>query len=742
MKHFLFIAFIVLLPLFSIQCQNTECQFINNEEKIYTHYNQKNSSCASSTVLGSGRACKIKDFEATYNYNSLSNKYVPIVFHVFYNNTNPTHVADFNDIEERIYTELNNVNLEFAGLKHLNNPINSANPPSSFQNSMYHTAIENSPDTKIRFVLPNKDENGECSTGINIYSLNNEEYDSLYHWYSNAHNNDIQIISEYHYSALGIAGGSFVGGLLFSRYIWYRSQYINVIILPKDEINAGGAISTSTSSRVIMMSNQRIGIEAEYGYTSTLTHELGHYLDLKHSFVNILSPSYQFCENYLPNLTGLEVCIDANNCASEYAPDNALVFGNYVRDLPSNVDAGLCVDDILPLLYDDNALLYGIDYPVLEYYTDLTIIANCPNPLAMTKFYYNSDFNFMSYNACRHQFTPHQTIRMHSVLEDFSYNDNNDLHKKFDNANLWSQSNLENIGILKGPDDNTPLEITNAVAYNCPITLIGEVIIKTGGSLTLNDALMYSDNACLTVEPGGQLIMPNGPQTSNTPYLTWVNNNCSTVPLQFQMRALLEGFYDSSLGEMETELQNSNILPLVQPFNADPWYYNGAEAVVGHSTNTSDWVLLRLFDNSGTVVEEQAALINKFGYVTTVSGDPILQFNAAIAGQTYRISIHHKGHLAAIADVTNGGFVDFTRPDVAQGFQQTKDINGIEFLYGGDYDGNGIINNLDYNLWALNSAALNQYLTYDGDGNAIVNNLDYNLWGLNKSKVGELDVHY
>ena len=54
----------------------------------------------------------------------------------------------------------------------------------------------------------------------------------------------------------------------------------------------------------------------------------------------------------------------------------------------------------------------------------------------------------------------------------------------------------------------------------------------------------------------------------------------------------------------------------------------------------------------------------------------------------------------------------------------------------GDYDGSGIINNLDYNRWTLQSSLVNQYVPWDGDGNGIVNSLDFNLWNLNKSKIG------
>ena len=35
-----------------------------------------------------------------------------------------------------------------------------------------------------------------------------------------------------------------------------------------------------------------------------------------------------------------------------------------------------------------------------------------------------------------------------------------------------------------------------------------------------------------------------------------------------------------------------------------------------------------------------------------------------------------------------------------------------------------------------------QYLSVDGDGNGIINNVDYNLWIKNKSKMGELSIQY
>jgi len=71
-----------------------------------------------------------------------------------------------------------------------------------------------------------------------------------------------------------------------------------------------------------------------------------------------------------------------------------------------------------------------------------------------------------------------------------------------------------------------------------------------------------------------------------------------------------------------------------------------------------------------------------------------------------------------------------------------KLIDGKYMLYAGDYDGKGIINNVDFNNWKIQGAIINQYLPIDGDGNGIINSLDYNLWTNNKSKVGHPSVRY
>gem|GEM_PF-1813441 len=263
-----------------------------------------------------------------------------------------------------------------------------------------------------------------------------------------------------------------------------------------------------------------------------------------------------------------------------------------------------------------------------------------------------------------------------------------------------------------------------------------------GDLSTFNDVEDGSCNCAGTLCPASGTACSDGdPNTFNDVEDGFCN--CSGQSLfQFQMRAFLEGYYDTATGEMTTELETLGLLPLNQPFNTLPWNYTGNEAVTTHPQYTSDWVLLQLHDANGTIIEEQAALINRFGYITNTTGGQILIFTSVPGNQSFSVSIHHKGHLAVITTVSSGDFVDFTLPNIANGFEQTKDKSGIEVLYSGDYDCNGIINSSDYNIWATNSAAVNYYLHHDADGNGVVNNLDANYWEYNKAKVGEPEIQY
>jgi len=212
-------------------------------------------------------------------------------------------------------------------------------------------------------------------------------------------------------------------------------------------------------------------------------------------------------------------------------------------------------------------------------------------------------------------------------------------------------------------------------------------------------------------------------------------------PFELSVRVFLKGFIQSN-AENHTQLNSLNLIPTSQPFNTSPWNYAGNEQITGAiNPSISDWAFLRLFDQNYNVLDEKAALIRNDGAIVDVNNQSTISFAIPETEVAY-ISIHHKSHIALIAQVNGNGLVDFSIAGTAMGTDQTENIFGVECAVVGDFDANGIVNNLDYNVWTQNSSAVNSYLSWDANGDGIVNNLDFNLWNIHKSKVGQQQVHY
>ncbi len=148
--------------------------------------------------------------------------------------------------------------------------------------------------------------------------------------------------------------------------------------------------------------------------------------------------------------------------------------------------------------------------------------------------------------------------------------------------------------------------------------------------------------------------------------------------------------------------------------------------------------ILYLGYNSGEIIASQAVLLKNDGTLLNTEQDEQITFPAP-PDSSYYLSIHHRGHLPVVSyrALSHGEAFDFTTGvSQAMGVEQLILKSGIAALISGDYDQNSLINNLDFNLWSQNPAAVNIYLPTDGDGNTILNNLDFNLWVGNGSKIG------
>ncbi len=233
-------------------------------------------------------------------------------------------------------------------------------------------------------------------------------------------------------------------------------------------------------------------------------------------------------------------------------------------------------------------------------------------------------------------------------------------------------------------------------------------------------------------------------QANNTPTTVTINTcldlaNCTGITdFNVSARILLEGLWDGT--SMSTDLINDGIMPQSQPYNVAPYNYSGTESISSFPTDMIDWVLVGLRDANGNLLDKQAAILNANGNLENLSGGECVVFPNVNASGQYYISIHHRGHLSVMSSVavSSGTFYDFTTAqNQAIGIQQQKINNGAWVLYGGDFDNSRVINNTDFNQWAQNSAAVQQYLDIDIDGNGVVNNMDFNIWTINRSKVGD-----
>lgn len=224
--------------------------------------------------------------------------------------------------------------------------------------------------------------------------------------------------------------------------------------------------------------------------------------------------------------------------------------------------------------------------------------------------------------------------------------------------------------------------------------------------------------------------------------------NCTGYQPTIQIKVLLEGFWNTTTATMTSKLFEKNLLPEYQPFKIAPFFHEGRERGVQLSEAVVDWVLVEARDAEqlDLVLGKTAALLLADGRIRNADGTLGIQFPTITASHIH-IVVRHQAHLAVISsemiDITveNVQYDFTTSATKAMGNEQLKHLGTKYVQHAGDFDQNGIINSLDYNIWAQNNAVINKYLSWDVDGNGIINNQDFNKWSLNRSKVGEPMVH-
>lgn len=199
---------------------------------------------------------------------------------------------------------------------------------------------------------------------------------------------------------------------------------------------------------------------------------------------------------------------------------------------------------------------------------------------------------------------------------------------------------------------------------------------------------------------------------------------------------------------MSNTLLTNGFLPLSQPYNTQPWNYNGTESLtVFPNNNITDWVLVELRKTSGdavsatsdSVIMQKAAFMLTDGAIVDLDGVSPLMINPPASGNLYLV-IWHRNHLPVMSSVplvAAGGSYMYDFTDGAEktyggssGTIQTG--NGSWGMVAGDGNSDGQVNNPDKTIIWKPQTGSNGYKSGDFNMDGQVNNPDKNLfWAVN-----------
>jgi len=242
----------------------------------------------------------------------------------------------------------------------------------------------------------------------------------------------------------------------------------------------------------------------------------------------------------------------------------------------------------------------------------------------------------------------------------------------------------------------------------------------------------------------------------------WYNALIPVLPpptIFADIKIFLQGPYNS--GTMSTALNSKGYLQLYaasQPYNSDPWNYNGNESVSSNffisNPSIVDWVLveLRNKDNPCSVVTTRAGFVLNDGRIVDIDGSSNLSFNSTSQDSFY-ITITHRNHLAVMSAnpvmmVDNTLTYDFTLNSnkFYGGDFAAKELEsgppGIWGMFCSDGNSDGFINSIDLNLAWRPHNGLDNYSNGDYNLDGFINAVDKNLfWRLNNGLDSKIPIN-
>tara|TARA_Y100000385_G_scaffold60547_1_gene59032 strand:- start:269 stop:2350 length:2082 start_codon:yes stop_codon:yes gene_type:complete len=229
----------------------------------------------------------------TSNFNTDQIHRIPVVVHIIYSN----QIDNISDAQV------------FDAIQILNEDTRRTNSDASNLRSIFNSVAA---DIEVEFVLAKKDPNGNCTNGItrtqSNLSLNaNDNVKSLINWDNKKYMN-IWVVRSINLPGSSLGPGSIIRGYSAFPYNNIPATDDGIVIRHANF----GSIGTSQGSRY-----------------RTLTHEVGHFLNLKHTFQNGCSGGDN-CPDTPPVANSNAGCnVNQNSCTFEN-PDLPDMIENYM----------------------------------------------------------------------------------------------------------------------------------------------------------------------------------------------------------------------------------------------------------------------------------------------------------------------------------------------------------------------------------------------------------------------------
>ncbi len=302
-------------------------------------------------------------------------------------------------------------------------------------------------------------------------------------------------------------------------------------------------------------------------------------------------------------------------------------------------------------------------------------------------------------------------------------------------------------------DSNTNLDLSTLTITTAPPASEGVATILGDGTLEFVPASGFSGTSTIVYEicdegtfvPSTHGNLNTVPPSEPVPPVEYVqiaaaicqsasvNINVEAALVEgFAIKVLMEGAYTSA-DMMSVVLNTSGNIPLQQPYNAAPWNYTGTETIATVPANMTDWVLVtvRTGELNSTVVSRVAGLVNNDGNIVGTDGNDLVFSDDLSAYDSLYVAVYHRNHVGIMSAnrvVKNAGsyVYDFTDSETKYfgGFTGVIEVEpGTFAMIGGDYNGNGQVQNSDFNSLSPN-IGLPGYLPGDLNLNGQVQNSD------------------